>query len=400
MSEELNKDGCSNKSLEAIADDGRVGNEPWAKNSGVWSIYTGKDRGFDFSPYFLGAWFYPCNLKVRYTMVLAMTGNRDRDFRILNNLDPLFKHFNSNGYVWHHVWWYPYEDNEFIDNTRVGCWHTYPKYPNSVILDASDWQGKWWRMQEPIIGAAPRCLMQLVEVGAHNNVLGLNGVNRHAGACAQYDDIYYDLLENFSIWRELWLRNYPNPYYKRNRITNEGSALCQLNFPEPDSKGCGGGVYVPDNQTEETIEQLEESINQLNGEFNIEVPELLKKIYDKSITLEKCKFMGDAEGIILVAVFPCFSTVDDESGEKYMSIYELYTLQTQNEVLKKIIPKNYLPFATDGFGSYFYLDLDASETAKATIIFGDEMFPSDDDENSTGITFHNFKYEGKAIVDA
>ncbi|MDR1447340.1 MAG: SMI1/KNR4 family protein, partial [Candidatus Ancillula sp.] len=96
--------------------------------------------------------------------------------------------------------------------------------------------------------------------------------------------------------------------------------------------------------------------------------DLLRDIYAKRVDIEKLGYIGKAEGEILVSVFPCLSK-SDKPGMGYMSIDRLYDRQIKDP--EKVIPTNYLPFATDGFGNDFYLDLD--NPTSTDIIYGNQM---------------------------
>ncbi|MDR1447930.1 MAG: SMI1/KNR4 family protein [Candidatus Ancillula sp.] len=130
--------------------------------------------------------------------------------------------------------------------------------------------------------------------------------------------------------------------------------LYPLNFPED-------GMFI-DDETEENVAKLEEK-------HKIKVPNLLRDIYAKRVDIEKAGYVGESEGEILVGVLPCLSTGDKCGDDGYMSIDRVYTWILENtEETEETIPKNYLPFAMDGFGNYHYLDL--NNPASTDIIYG------------------------------
>ncbi|MDR1448280.1 MAG: SMI1/KNR4 family protein [Candidatus Ancillula sp.] len=158
-----------------------------------------------------------------------------------------------------------------------------------------------------------------------------------------------------------------------------------LNFPGSGTDDdTDDGIYIAD-ETEASIVKLEEK-------RGIKVPNLLKDIYAKRVDIEKFGYIGEAEGMILVSVFPCLSK-SDKPDMGYMSIKRLY--EYQRDYLKELIPDNYLPFATDGFGNDFYLDMNKAPD-DTTIIYGDQTVFFDE---SDPIRFTEFKSAYGSIND-
>ncbi|MDR1447341.1 MAG: SMI1/KNR4 family protein [Candidatus Ancillula sp.] len=383
MSKELNREE-PNKGVEVTeknldktvaGEGGLVGSEmPWDDGSGIRNIYVrwGNHSDWVWSPYYFANDYYYYNNGSRCSTYISMTGKLNDDFKLANSYFKIERAQYSNDYVWHHVFWYP-------GYSWTLCKDPYPYTYTYYYMNATDWESLWRTKNQN-----KECLMQLVEKDLHNKKRGSEEMG-HVGAAAQH---------------RLLHGGYRTTFKNKGTRNSDSAEEYLLNFPDrspeslilPDqSSEYRGGIYVPE-ETDEHIEALRDKFK-----FSTWTTDLLKYIYKNGDSgIRKLKYYGEAEGMILASVYPCFSK-SDKPGEGYMSIDRLYSAQIDVPKSKRIIQDNYLPFATDGFGNDFYLDLN-SPTGCKNIYYGDQMVFFDEPDPIRFFEFDS-EYKTESLAD-